>query len=213
MPPSPKIRLFAATRGRIVALIRRSVGEVEAIAHELDISPNAVRIHLAALERDGIVCRSGVRRTSNVGKPPTLYQIRSDAAPLFSRAYAPVLRALLDELAAQLSPEGAEALMQAVGRRLAGTVGQPATGGLNARVRAAVGLLNSLGGEAQAEPAEDAIMIRGVTDCPMAAVVSPHPELCRVLEALLSQFMGVSVRECCDHGDRPRCCFQVPTAA
>jgi predicted ArsR family transcriptional regulator len=211
--PSAIMRLFATTRGKIVALIRRGVGEVEEIARELDISPNAVRTHLAALERDGIVGRSGVRRTSNAGKPPTLYQILPDAEPLFSRAYAPVLGALLDELADQLSPERAEALMQAVGHRLAETVGQPPAGDLNARAGAAVALLNSLGGEVRAERTEGAIVIRGMTDCPMAAAVGRQPMLCRALESLLSEFIGVPVRECCDHGERPRCCFQVLTAA
>lgn len=213
MLSSAMMRLFATTRGKIVALIRRGVGEVEEIARELDISPNAVRTHLAALERDGIVTRSGVRRTSSVGKPPTVYQIRPEAAPLFSRAYAPVLGALLDELTDQLSPQRAEALMQSVGRRLAASGGQPPPGDLAARADAAVALLKSLGGEIHVERTKDAIVLRGMADCPMAAVVSRQPVLCQALESLLTEFLGAPVRACCDHGERPRCCFRVPTAA
>jgi predicted ArsR family transcriptional regulator len=61
--------------------------------------------------------------------------------------------------------------------------------------------------------ADDAIVLRGMADCPMAAVVSHQPVLCRALESLLAEFLGAPVRACCDHGERPRCCFRVPTAA
>jgi predicted ArsR family transcriptional regulator len=211
--PSAIMRLFATTRGKIVALIRRGVGEVEEIARELGISPNAVRTHLAALERDGIVSRGGVRRTTYAGKPPTLYRLRPDVESLFSRAYAPVLGALLDELADQLPPARVEALVRATGRRLAEAVGESPAGSVHARARAAVALLNSLGGEVRAERAKGMIVIRGVADCPMATAVARQPVLCRALESLLSEFMGVPVQECCDHGEKPRCCFRVPTAA
>jgi predicted ArsR family transcriptional regulator len=53
MQPSRWIeRLLASTRGEIIALLRRSVGEM---AEELKLTDNAIRSHLAALERDGLV--------------------------------------------------------------------------------------------------------------------------------------------------------------
>jgi len=170
-------------------------------------------MHLAALERAGIVERSGVRRLATAGKPPVLYQVRPDAEVMFSRAYAPVLGALLDELVDQLPPANVEQLMRAVGRRLAASVDPSPTGRLEARITDAVALLKSLGAEAQVERGEEAIIIRGMAACPMMAVVSHQPILCRSLASLLSEYIGVPVHERCDHGERPRCCFQVLPAA
>lgn len=48
-------RFFASIRGRIVALLRRAGRTVDELTQALDLTDNAVRAHLAALERDGMV--------------------------------------------------------------------------------------------------------------------------------------------------------------
>src|SRR5688572_18990003 len=115
-------RFLQTTRGQILVLLRRSAATVEDLARSLGLTDNAIRSHLATLERDGLVRQAGVRRTPGAGKPATVYVIHPDAEPLFSRAYAPVLSALLDELADQLPVASSEALMRSVGRRLANAV-------------------------------------------------------------------------------------------
>lgn len=206
-------RFLETTRGQIVALLRRSAHTVDELARTLGLTANAIRSHLSTLERDGLIRQAGVRRVSGAGKPAVLYEIHPEAEPLFSRAYAPVLGALLDELVAQLPEERSDALMESVGRRLAAELGRPAAGDLEARVRAGAALLDSLGGEAETDREENALVIRGCGGCPLSATVSRRPELCRAVEALLSEFIGAPVRQNCEHGDRPRCRFEVPTAA
>ena len=206
-------RFLETTRGQIVALLRRSAHTVDELARTLGLTANAIRSHLSTLERDGLIQQAGVRRVSGAGKPAVLYEIHPEAEPLFSRAYAPVLGALLDELVAQLPEEKSDALMESVGRRLAAELGRPAAGDLEARVRAGAALLDSLGGETQTDREDDALVIRGCGGCPLSATVSRRPELCRAVEALLSEFIGAPVRQNCEHGDRPRCRFEVPTAA
>jgi predicted ArsR family transcriptional regulator len=120
-----------------------------------------------------------------------------------------VLGALLEELAEQLPIERRDALMRSVGQRLAaGAVGGSAGQDLDARVRKAVALLTSLGGDAQVERGRDGLVISGC-GCPLSAATSRRPEVCRAVEALLTEVVGTPVRECCARGDRPRCCFQV----
>lgn len=204
-------RFFETTRGQIVALLRRGSRTVEDLVHALSLTDNAIRSHLSALERDGLVRQEGVRRGTGAGKPASVYQIEPDAEALFSRAYAPVLGALLDELAEQMPAKRREALMQGVGRRLAAAAGRPPAGGAEARARAAAALLNSLGAEVQTERSDGVLVLRGCTGCPLSVAVARRPELCRTIEALLSEFVGMPVRECCDHGDKPRCCFQIST--
>lgn len=201
-------RFLETTRGRIVSLLRRGTRTVEEIARALGLTDNAVRAHLSTLERDGLVRAEGVRRGPGAGKPATLYEVPRNAEPLFSRAYAPVLGALLDELAEQLPPERRGDLMQAVGRRLAAGIGRPSGEPLEARVQAGVALLNSLGGDAQAERRDGKLVITGC-GCPLSAATSRRPEVCRAVEALLTEVVGAPVRQCCAHGDRPRCCFDV----
>jgi predicted ArsR family transcriptional regulator len=204
-------RLLETTRGRIVALLRRGARTVEELARAVGLTDNAVRAHLSSLERDGLVRAHGVRRTPGAGKPATLYEVPQDAEPLFSRAYAPVLAALVEELVEQLPAERRDQLLRAAGRRVAGGVGRPMTGELDTRVRAAIALLNSLGAEVEVEQRADGFLIRGY-GCPLSAATARRPEVCRAMEALLSDVVAVPVRECCAHGERPRCCFHVPRA-
>lgn len=209
-------RFLETTRGRVVALIRRGPRTVEELAQALDLTDNAIRSHLSALERDGLVRQGGLRRTPGAGKPATLYEIDPEAEPLFSRAYAPVLGALVEEIAEQLPADRRDALMRGLGRRLAAAVARVPRGNLAARVRSAAELLNSLGGAAEIERKKGALVIRGCGGCPLSAATAHRPEICRALETLLTEYIGARVAECCERGERPRCHFEVrdvPTAA
>ena len=201
-------RFFASTRGRVVALLRRSARTVDELAQALDLTDNAVRAQLATLERDGLVHQQGVRR--GIGKPAYAYELTPEAARLFPQAYGPVLHGLLDALAEQLQPEELEVLLRGVGRRLAVGPTAPA-GDRHARLDAAVAVLNDLGGLAELEERDGVVVIRGYS-CPLAAAVPGHPAVCKLAEALLAEVVGAPVHECCDRGERPRCQFEVVLA-
>ena len=83
--------------------------------------------------------------------------------------------------------------------------------GAHARLETAVEVLNELGGLAELEERDGAVVIRGYR-CPLAGVALDHPEVCRMAEALVGEVGGVSVREHCDRGERPRCFFEIATA-
>src|SRR5687767_7553570 len=97
-------RFLETTRGQLVTLLRRGAQPVDALARSLGLTPNAVRAHLLTLERDGLVRQRGTRRGAGAGKPAILFELHPDAETMMSRAYAPVLRALLEELASTLRP-------------------------------------------------------------------------------------------------------------
>jgi predicted ArsR family transcriptional regulator len=115
-------------------------------------------------------------------------------------------------MADRMPEEAAAALMRDVGRRLAAQLGREVTSNLHARVHAAAALLAALGGEAYVEKGEDTLQLRGY-GCPLSAAVTARAEVCRAVEALLSEVIGAPVREQCDRGSRPQCCFHVETAA
>ena len=205
-------RFLDSTRGRLLALLRRGQRTVEELAAAVGLTDNAVRAHLTALERDGLVRAAGVRRGPGAGKPATLYAIDPDAEPLFSRAYAPVLAALVETLGERLPAAESTAVMRDVGQRLAASAGTAPAGELRARVDAAAALLASLGGEVEVEQGAQGYTIRGC-GCPLSAAVSKRPETCGVVEALLEQFIGEDVEQRCDHGERPSCRFVVTNGA
>jgi predicted ArsR family transcriptional regulator len=92
-------KFFESTRGRMVALLRRSNRTVEELARALGLTVNGVCAHLAVLERDGIVRQRGsVRRSSDGGKPAYVYELTSEAEDLFPKAYAAALGGLLNVL-------------------------------------------------------------------------------------------------------------------
>jgi len=204
-------KFFESSRGKVVTLLRRRDRTVEELAQELNLTDNGVRVHLATLERDGIVRQRGSRRHgSGGGKPAYIYELTPEAEELFPKAYETVLSQLLDVLAVQLGPEESEALLRSVGRRIAEGQIIPADG-VRGGLEAAVGVLNKLGGLAELEERDGSFVIRGYS-CPLAGVAPDHPEVCRMAEALLTELAGVPVYEHCDRGERPRCCFEIAPA-
>jgi predicted ArsR family transcriptional regulator len=200
-------RFFASTKGQVATLLRRGVATVEELARELGLTDNAVRSHLAALERDGLVTQTGVRR--GTGKPAYTYALTPDAERLFPKAYGTLLSLMLDVLSERLPPDTLDDLLREMGHRLA--VGQaPSTGDLRTRVDAAVALLGELGGLAEAEEQDEGYVILGCS-CPLAAAVKGHPETCLLAEALLADVTGAPVRQTCDTQGL-RCRFEIGTA-
>ena len=63
-------RFFDSTRGKIVILLRHDLHTVSELAKALNLTDNAVRAHLATLEGDGLVRRSGERRARRLALVP-----------------------------------------------------------------------------------------------------------------------------------------------
>ena len=180
-------RFLESTRGRIVGLLRRTSRTVDELAAALDLTDNAVRAHIATLERDGLVEQRGVRRGTS--KPAFAYDLTAEAEQLFPKAYGPVLAHLLTLLTEQLGAEAVDDLLRTVGRRIASE--QPQTGAsIELRLDLAAHLLTDLGGLAEYEVMEDQIVIRGYS-CPLTVVAPDHPAVCHLAEALVSEITGV----------------------
>lgn len=205
-------RFLDTTRGRIVALLRREERTVEEIARVLGLTDNAVRNQLATLERDGLVRQAGVRRGGGAGKPAVLYHLHPDTGALLSRAYQPVLGTVLDVMIEEVPEPRRHELLQEVGRRLARQLVGRAGATREERVHAAAIILEQLGGDVEVVATEGKPSIRGYA-CPLAAVVRHRPEVCTAVAAMVAEVAGAPARSCCEHGETPRCCFEVGDAA
>lgn len=193
-----------STRGRIVALLRRGWRSVDELASALGLTDNAVRAHIATLERAGVVAPTGARRDGTVGKPATLYGVAGGADTLFSSAYAPALSALVTELGSRY-PEELESLLRGAGQRLA----KPKSDTFAERVSDAAALLTELGADADLVETSDGYAIRAY-GCALAQAVSSRPETCCMVEQLLTEVTGGRVVEQCDREHSPpRCAFTI----
>ena len=152
-------RFFSSTRGRIITLLRRSSHTVDELAQALDLTHTAVRAHLAALERDGLVQQRSERRGS--GKPSSVYDLAPAAEDLFPKSYGQLLDQLLEVLPGRMTPEEVETLLREVGRRMAAQWKIP-PGELRVRLEAAVEVLNELGGLMERETGGETLWIRGI---------------------------------------------------
>lgn len=202
-------RFFASTRGRLVALLRRTGRTVEELATALDLTDNAVRAHLTSLERDGLVRQQGVRRGAGSGKPAYTYSLTEEAEELFPKAYGELLRQLLSLLSRRLDPDQLEALLAELASELA--EGRRAQGQPEERVAAGARYLNGLGGLAEWKAGEHGYLITGCS-CPLAAVLPGNPQACHLAELILTEITGLPASEHCQ-SDPPRCEFElaIPT--
>jgi predicted ArsR family transcriptional regulator len=201
---------FRGTRGRILALLRQSALTANEIAAQVGLTHNAVRGHLTVLQRDGVVREAGWQRGAS--RPAVLYEVVPEAEAGFSKAYIPFVAHLMRVLQEELRQGELDQIMNLVGRRLASEWPR-FRGSFAERVEGASALLADLGAVNQAEREGDHFVIRG-RHCLLSAAVHGRPEVCRAMQTVLADLLEAPVRECCERGERPRCCFEIgaPTA-
>jgi predicted ArsR family transcriptional regulator len=199
-PPTPK-----GTRRRILDLLRRSPLTAKEIAADLELTHNAVRGHLAALQRDNLVREGSLRRSGT--RPAVVYELVPRADSILSTAYIPFVAQLLRVLGERMSKEELDELMQVVGRRL-GAEWPRLRGDFRERVDAVTVLLEELGSLTEVEQWDGGYIIRGY-GCSLGEAVHGRPEVCRAMESLIGHLVEAPVSECCERGEHPRCCFEI----
>ena len=200
-------RLFKSTRGRILDLLRTRDRTVNDLAEELRLTDNAVRAHLASLERDRLVVNSGMKR--GFRKPHATYALGPEAEQLFPKAYGRLVSLLMSIFSRQVEPRTFRAGMRAAGRTMANEH-LPELRGRTRRQRidAALGVLKELGGTATFREEDGKHFIYG-NGCPIAAATANHPEACLLAESLLTELIGSPVKQHCVRGPTPSCRFEV----
>jgi predicted ArsR family transcriptional regulator len=200
-------RLFKSTRGKILDLLRTRERTVNELAEELRLTDNAVRAHLASLERDSLVIQSGLK--PGIRKPHTTYALGPEAEHLFPKAHGRLVSLLMSIFARQVKPRNLRAGMRAAGRSVAKEHLRELRGKTREqRIDAALGILKELGGAATFREEDGRHFIYG-NGCPIAAATANHPEACLLAESLLTEIIGAPVKEHCIRGSAPSCRFEV----
>ena len=200
-------RLLESTRGQILQQLRSREQTVNDLAAMLELTDNAVRSHLLSLERDGLVQQTGIQ--PGFRKPHALYGLTSQSEQIFPKAYGTLLDLVLSVFERKLAPAELDAGMREVGQHVAKLhAGEVKGKSWEQRIEAALAILLELGGSATFEESEGKHFIRG-NGCPMAAATARHPAACLIAESLLTEVLGVPVKQTCRNNGAPACRFEI----
>jgi predicted ArsR family transcriptional regulator len=171
------------------------------------VTVTAVRQHLLALGRDGLV--EQVASAPSGGRPAHVYALSESARESFPRQYSWFSEALLTELRGRLGHAGLEKTLRALGERAAGG-GPDENASLPERTQGLVGKMTDLGYDAVvAEEHKKATEI-AARNCVFHQLARKHPEVCAFDLGLISTATGATVthEECIVRGGK-QCRFKL----
>ncbi len=178
------------SRQKILAYLDKSrAASAREISRALKMSVATVRHHLRILASDGRLETAATRVSGREGRgrPEKVYSLPSAA---LGNNLSALSEALLTEAGSDVPME---ALAEHIARRLVGEsdfAGQP----LAKRLNLTVEKLNQMNYHArwEAGPSGPRFVF---SHCPYAAIIERHPELCKVDDAMLRQWMGQSATQ------------------
>lgn len=178
------------------ALLHQAGGmSIDELAEHLAVTRTAIRQHLAALERDGLVLRGETRPTGR--RPEQLYRLTDHAREQFPRQYQLLASALIDEVAQIIGPEALATLMRSLGRKLARDREQEVVDEVKI-----VEHMNQAGYEAEVffRSSGDAQIV--AHNCVFHRLAAAHPVVCELDLALIGTLGGGEVEhtECMVRG-------------
>jgi predicted ArsR family transcriptional regulator len=189
-------------------LRRKQTASAEVISTQLGITPNAVRQHLAALEREGLVRSEPVR--SKRGRPSLMFSLTDKADAAFPKSYGKLATMVLNELAEM----GGAALLDEVFERVAArhaTAIEKQLGGLtfDEKLNRVVDSIRRAGTLAEQEDTADGVRVT-IHNCPFRNTAIKYPQVCTITPRLFVKLLDVQVsQEASIHRRDPYCSFLV----
>ena len=170
---------MTTARQKILAYFAKSrTASTREISRALKMSAATVRHHLRVLASDGRLELSAVRGRDGRGRPEKIYSLPR-------AALGDNLSTLSDAL---LTEAGSRIQMESLAKRLTGQTSfasQP----LARRLNLTVEKFNQMKYHARWEAGSEGPRVI-FSHCPYAAILEKHPELCKMDEAMLREFMG-----------------------
>lgn len=185
-------------RGELMsALLQQKTGlTIDELVEALGITRTAVRQHLAALEAEGKVARTGMRPSG--GRPQHLYALTEAGAEQFTRRYSWFADLLIGLLKSELGGEALRKRLEALGAAAAESLRAAAesNGRLPGRLGALAEAMRKLGYETDpvASGRGTEIVAR---NCIFHQIAAQHPEVCAFDLGLMARFTGARI----DHAE------------
>lgn len=208
------VDLLGETRAQVVELLRRQPHTVADLAAALSLSEVAIRKHVAALERDGLVDAETVRR-DGPGRPASAYALSAKGRRLYPDQSAAFASDLLDYVE---STYGRQALLGFLRWRQArqGDHFRDALADAETpqeRVQRLAEVLDAEGFMAKVTAPEGGHVLELTQHhCAISEVAREHPELCAYEAAAFQKVLGVPVsRRETIAGGAPACVCTIRT--
>lgn len=194
---------FGDTRSSLMAALLKNKGglTVDSLGEALNVTRTAVRQHLATLERDGHVARSGTRSTG--GRPQVLYILTEAGQEQFARRYSWFADLLVGLLKDELGKDGLATKLHSVGAGVATALQRKSAS--SAPLSERLGELSSAMGGLGYET-ESALQGRGrevvAHNCIFHQLAAAHPEICEFDLGFMEKFANAKVEhvECMARG-------------
>lgn len=194
-----------STRETILHTIKSSQhANVEGLAQVAEVSPVTVRHHLNALQADGLIESSSIRR--KVGRPYYIYNLSEKGHELFPKRYVRLTSRLLDELKTRLPEDVVQDVFESVVMSVVDEhKGEYEHLGFEDKLDYLVDLLADEGFLASWEAEDGGYTLREYS-CPYISVGRDHDEICTIDKELIVNVLQMPViqNRCMLEGDD--CC-------
>ncbi len=189
-----KLRKKRTTRDVILHAIKQSPqSKVEELAEAADVSPVTVRHHLNALQADGAIEATSIRR--KVGRPYYVYSLSERGHELFPKRYVRLTSRLLDEMKDRLPQEMLDEIFGGVvDNVLQEHRGEFEHLSLEGRFDYLVQLLSDEGFLSTWERTADGYRLVEYS-CPYLSISSAHSEVCSFDRQLMSGVLQMHVHQ------------------
>lgn len=204
------------TRRAIVQHLKQEGAlDAESLAIHFNITAMAVRQHLYALQKEGLVTYQQEARP--IGRPAKLWQLTPAADRFFPDRYAELTLSLIDSMKVAFGEAGLDRLLEVRTREQieAYRAGMPRKASLKRRLQALARQRTAEGYMAEVIAQADGSFLLAEKHCPICAVATACTGLCRmeleVFQAALGKDVTIERTEHILNGDR-RCVYRVISA-
>lgn len=183
-------------------LMRHKAGlTVDELGQRLQISRNAVRQHLTALEGGGLIVQGPTRPTG--GRPTQVYALSTKGSELFPRHYGWLAQLIVESIKEEVGGAGLRERLSAIGERVAAQLRRqhPVGRTRQERVLKLAELMEQLGYSTEQTSVLQPNVI-SADNCVFHDLAQKNPDICQFDLALLSSYTESKVehQECMAKG-------------
>jgi predicted ArsR family transcriptional regulator len=166
---------------------------IDAIAEKLNISRNAVKQHMAALETKQLIKAGKFNLTK--GRPSRSYVLTEQGINHFTKQYSWFCNLLITELKEEMGSEALVALLQRLGAKIANSLVPQFTNQTAAEKTHTLSIiLQNLGYQAEVSEQEGEMTISAI-NCVFHDLAQEHGELCEFDRALIRTLLDNPVEQ------------------
>ena len=199
-------------RQGILNELRKQERTINELCDHFKLTRNAIKHQLDRLRQEGFIGSKVRHEPGQVGKPSQYYFVLPKKEYELSKAYLPFLRAVLDSLQHQLTPDAFKKVLENVADYLPKPALDDDESALS-RLQKAARIMDELGALTEIRQKSDRLELCSYS-CPLAVLVQQHEPVCDAVANYFAQItQGNVIQQCENQKDRPFCHFLIRVLA